>query len=381
MALICCALLVMSLSLLSPRAGAATTNCVALEVRTDEWGGDTSTLLRVDLGTGSASTVARLGYEVNAIGYAPQQNLVYGIATRAGGRLVRISTGGTLSDLGQVRGSHGRLSDAVAGAVLGSDLYVAADDELYAIGVDPSSGDFDSVERRVSMRPEWLADGVDDFAVNTANGLLYGVSGGDGPTASVVSIDPASGAVREVQVVQGLPGWADYGSVVLAGQVMYAIADDVFGQSRLYEIPLDGSGPAIQLASWSPAEVTDMAGCLATPAPPTSPPPPPPTTTHNGPPPPPPTTPNPVPAQVILPSTTIPPTPPTSTTVPPPTLPLTKPAPTTARESLPPAKLLAQASDEERNTERRWALATVILIFGGGAVAARRVSARGRGPR
>jgi hypothetical protein len=323
--------------------------------------------------------VARLGYQVNAIGYAPQQNLVYGIATRAGGRLVRIGTGGALSDLGQVRGSHGRLS----GAVLGSDLYVAADDELYAIGVDPSSGDFDSVARRVSMRPEWLADGVDDFAVNTANGLLYGVSGGDGPAASVVSIDPGSGAVREVQVVQGLPGWANYGSVVLAGQVMYAIADDVFGQSRLYEIPLDGSGPAIQLASWSPAEVTDMAGCLATPAPPTSPPPPPPTTTHNGPPPPPPTTPNPVPAQVIPPSTTIPPTPPTSTTVPPTTTtpPPTRPVPTTARESLPPAKLLAQASDEERNTERRWALATVILIFGDGAVAARRVSARGRGPR
>lgn len=372
----------MPLSLLSPRAGAATTNCVALEVRTDEWGGDTSTLLRVDLGTGSASTVARLGYEVNAIGYAPQQNLVYGIATRAGGRLVRISTDGALSDLGQVRGSHGRLSDAVAGAVLGSDLYVAADDELYAIGVDPSSGDFDSVARRVSMRPEWLADGVDDFAVNTANGLLYGVSGGGGPAASVVSIDPGSGAVREVQVVQGLPGWADYGSVVLAGQVMYAIADDVFGQSRLYEIPLDGSGPAIQLANWSRAEVTDMAGCLATPAPlPTSPPPPPPpppTTTRNAPPPT--TTRNPVPAQVIPPSTTTPAT--TTTTAPTtPTPPPTRPVPTTARESLPPAKLLAQASDKERNTERRWALATVVLVFGGGAVAARRVSARGRGPR
>ena len=316
---------------------------------------------------------------MNAIGYAPQQNLVYGIATRAGGRLVRISTDGALSDLGQVRGSHGRLSDAAAGAVLGGDLYVAADDELYAIGVDPSSGDFGSVARRVPMRPEWLAEGVDDFALNTANGLLYGVSGGDGP-ATVVSIDPGSGAVRKVQVVQALPGWADYGSVVLAGQVMYAIADDVFGRSRLYEIPLDGSGPAIQLADWSPTEVTDMAGCLATPAPPTSPPPP--TTTRNAPPPPP-TTPNSVPARIIPPSTTIPPTPRTTTTVPPttPTPPPTRPIPTTARESLPTAKLLAQASDRERNTERRWALATVVLVFGGGAVAARRVSARGRGPR
>jgi hypothetical protein len=376
--LVGCALLVMSLSLLSARAGAATANCLALEVRTAQWGGDTPTLLRVDLGSGSASTVAPLGYEMNGIGYAPKQNVVYGIATRAGGRLVRIDADGTLSDLGPVRGSHGRLSDAVAGAVLGSDLYVAADDELYAIGVDPSSGDFASVARRVPLRPEWLADGVDDFAVNTANGLLYGVSGGRGRAASVVSVDPGSGAVREVQVVQGLPGWADYGSVVLAGQVMYAIADDVFGQSRLYEIPLDGSGAAIQLAGWSPVEITDMAGCLATPAPPTTPPPPtpPPTITRNAPPPPPATTTKPVPAQVIPPpSTTIPPTVPTTT--PPPT----RPIPTTARGSLPAATLLAQASGRERNIERRWALATVLLVFGGGAVAARRVSARGREPR
>lgn len=372
----------MSLSLLSARAGAATTNCVALEVRTAEWGGDSSALVRVDLSVGSASTVAALGERVNAIGYAPQQNVVYGIATRGDGRLVRITAQGTLSDLGQVRGSHGGLSDAVAGAVLGGDLYVAADDKLYAIGVDPSGGDFGSVARRVPLRPEWLADGVDDFAVNPANGLLYGVSGGDGGSASVVSIDPGSGVVRQVLVVRGLPGWADYGSVVLAGQVMYAIADDVFGQSRLYRIPLDGSGPAIQLASWSAAEVTDMAGCLATAAPPsTPPPPPPPTTTRHAPPPPPPTTTaKTVPAQVIPPPTTIPPT---TTTVPPttPTPPPTKPVPTSARGALPPARLLAQATGKERDTERRWALATVVIVFGGGAVAARRVSARGRGPR
>jgi uncharacterized protein YjiK len=92
---------------------------------------------------------------VNAIGYAPQQNLVYGIETRRG-HLVRISTQGTLSDLGQVRGAHGDLSDAVAGAVLGSDLYVASDGRLYAIGVDPSSADFGSVVRKVPLRPGWL---------------------------------------------------------------------------------------------------------------------------------------------------------------------------------------------------------------------------------
>ncbi len=366
-----CVVLATTLSLLSSGAGAAaTTNCVALEVRTAQWDSDASTLMRVDLTGGTASTVARLSYRVNAIGYAPQQNVVYGIATRGGDRLARISTRGSLSDLGQVRGAHGGLSDAV----LGSDLYVSSDGMLYAIGAGPSSGDFGSMTRRVSLRPEWLADGVDDFAVNDSNGLLYGVAGSGDGAASVVSVDPGSGAPREVRVVQGLPGWANYGSVVVAGQIMYAIEDDVFGQSRLYRIPLDGSGPAIQLASWSSAEITDLAGCLATPVPPSTPPPPPPPTTTHQPPHPPPasstTTSKPLPVQVIP-----PPKPPTTTTVaattptPPPPTP---PVQTGARATLSSARTLAQASDKERNIERRWALTVVVVLFGGGAVAARR---------
>jgi hypothetical protein len=252
---------------------------------------------------------------------------------------------------------------------------------LYAIGVDPSSSAFDAVARVLPLHPRWLSDEVDDFAVDTANGLLYGLRGDAGGPASVVSVDPNSGAVAQVRVVQGLPGWADYGSVVLSGQTMYAIADDVLGQSRLYRIPLDGSGGPIQLASWSAAEVTDLAGCLATPVPPTTPPPPPPTTTHQPTPPPPTTTttPKPVPAQVIPPTTTIEPT--TTTVPPPPTTPPPLPAPTSPPAVLPQAQLLAKVSEQERNTERRWALTAVLIIFGGGAVAARRSSARARGPR
>lgn len=378
----------MTLFPLAAGAGVASADCVALEVRTARWGGDASALVRVDLTAGSASTVARLGYRVNAIGYAPQQNLAYGIATRGGGRLVRIGAWGGLSDLGQVRGAHGRLSDAVAGAVLGGDLYVASDGELYAIGVDPSSGDFGAVARGVPLRPGWLADGVDDFAVNESNGLLYGVSGDVDGTASVVSVDPASGAVREVRVAQGLPGWVNYGSVVLAGQVMYAVADDVFGQSRLYRIPLAGSAPAIQLASWPAAEITDMAGCLAAPVPQSTPPPPPPTTTTRRPPPPPAatttTTSKTVPAQVIPPTATSPPTTTTgspATPAPPPPKPRPQPSPvpTGVRATLPSAQQLARASDKERNIERRWALTAVVIVFGGGAVAARRAAARARG--
>jgi hypothetical protein len=374
-----CVIAVMGLSLLSAQPSGATTNCVALEVRTAEWGGGASALVRVDLTAGTSSTVTQLGSPVNAIGYAAQQNQVYGIATRDGGRLVRISTQGAVSDLGQVRGANGGLADAVAGAVLGSELYVRAGARLSAIGIDPSNSLFGAVTRSVELRPEWLADDVDDFAVDPETGLLYGVRGD-----AVVSIDPNSGAVREVRVVPGLPGWADFGSVVLSGRTMYAIADDVFGQSRLYRIPLDDSGPAALTANWPAADVTDLAGCLATPAPPTTPPPPPPTAVTRQPPPPPPptttttTTRKPAPAQVIPPITTT--IPPTTTTVPPPPPPVL-PTPTSAPKVLPEATLLAQPSHEERNTERRWALTTVVIVFGGGAVAARRASARARGPK
>lgn len=359
-----------TLSLLSAHAGAATTNCVALEVRT---GGGGSDLLRVDLTAGTSATVARVRPEVNAIGYAAQQNVVYGIATDRGGHLVRISTRGVLSDLGHVRGAW--LGDAVAGAVLGGDLYVRSDGMLYAIGVDPSSSEFGAVTKALPLRPEGMADDVDDIAVDPSNGLLYGLRGD-----SMVSIDPGSGAVRDVRVVQGLPDWASFGSVVVSGPVMYAIADDVFGQSRLYRIPLDAPGPAVQLASWSAAETTDLAGCLASPPPPPSTPPPP-TTTHHPPPPPtttkpPATTSKPVPAQFIPATTTIAPTTttlrPTSPTPPP------SPMPTSPPTVLPRATLVAQPSEQERNTERRWALTTVVIVFGGGAVAARRISRRSR---
>ena len=377
MAGLLCVIAVTGLSLLSAQPSGATTNCVALEVRTAEWGGGPSTLSRVDLTAGTSSTVTQLGSSVNAIGYAPQQNQVYGIAGRGGGHLVRISTQGTVSDLGQVRGAGGRLGDAVAGAVLGGDLYVRADEKLFAIDVDPSSGQFGAVARSVPLRPEWLADDVDDIAVDTANGLLYGVRDG-----AVVSIDPDSGAVRIVRVVPGLPGWADFGSVVLSGQTMYAIADDVSGQSRLYRIPLDSADPAALEASWPAAAVTDLAGCLATAAPPTTPPTPPPSTTTHQPPPPPRTTTTirkAVPALVIPPTTTL--APPTTTVPPRPPLPPVLPKPTSAPAVLPKAQLAAQPSPEERNTERRWALTTVVIVFGGGAVAARRASARARGPK
>ncbi|HEX3781652.1 MAG TPA: hypothetical protein VHX38_18475 [Pseudonocardiaceae bacterium] len=337
----------------------------------------------MDTSTGSATEITQLGYQVNAIGYASQQNLAYGIATRDGrhgfgdgGHLVSIGPQGALVDLGPVHGGFGRLSDAVAGAVIGSQLYLHADGLLYSVGIDPNGSGFRSVTRVVGLHPDWLADGIDDFDLDTANGLLYGVGTADGWHPALLSVDPSSGTVRQVRTLQGLPALASYGSVVLAGQVMYAVADEAGGRARLYRIPLDGSGSATEISDGPPASVTDMAGCLDTPTIPTTMPTAPAPTTPLPPPrPDPPKTPQALPSPAAAAPT---PSMPAATTTTPAALVPPVPPTTAPPFPLPAARTVAQAAETEQTTQRRWALTTVVIIFGGGAVAARRASARAR---
>ncbi|HJP79626.1 MAG TPA: hypothetical protein VJ914_35470 [Pseudonocardiaceae bacterium] len=120
-----------------------------------------------------------------------------------------------------------------------------------------------------------------------------------------------------------------------------------------------------------------------TPTTPTRPPTSPPTTTHSVPPPSPPVTSAP-PTSVAL-RAAVPPVVPvlTPTTSPPPpaTLPPgTNPAATPGRVVLPTSAntLKAASVSPEVVTERRWALTAIVLIFGGGAVAAARMRRRTR---
>nr|WP_211765996.1 hypothetical protein [Kutzneria sp. CA-103260] len=282
---------------------------------------------------------------------------------------MRITRSGGVTDLGYPHGvPRDDLALATAGAVVGGALVVRLDDRLFAIDVTPSSKTYLSVTRVVRMRPE--ADGLDDFAVDPADGLLYGVSSMHGPPV-VVSVDPGSGAVRTVATPAGLPHGTSYGAAVIdSSRTLYVLDNDDGHRSRLFAIPRGGA--ARELASAAPVGSSDAAGCLGMPTPPPPPPPPPPATTTT-------TTPVPPPA----PSSPAPPPPspsPAPVVVPPPP-PSQRPVvtPTTAKPwTAQQVKPVAAENHQERTKQRRWALVTVLLLVGGGAATHAASRARGR---
>jgi Repeat of unknown function (DUF6923) len=345
------------------------TVCEAILVRSGEHGGGT-TLSRVDLPSGTEVRLNAVGYDLNAIGYAASQDVVYGIGHH--GHLIRITRSGDTTDLGFVRGvPRGDLALATAGAVVGGNLVVREDDRLFSIDITPSSRTFQTVVHIVRLRPE--ADGLDDFAVDPVDGLLYGISTTPFDRPAVVSVDPNSGAVHRVATPAGLPHGASHGAVVIdPARTMYVVNNEVGGRSRLYSVPYGEA--ATELASGPADDSTDAAGCLGVPTPPPPPPPPPlppsPATTTPPPPPVVTTPPSPQPPAPTTPApAVVPPRPPQSQ----------RPVTTTTKHSSAPAAapVVAPMSDE-KTQQRHWALATVLLIVGGGAAAAGTRRARAR---
>ncbi|ADJ43335.1 hypothetical protein AMES_1512 [Amycolatopsis mediterranei S699] len=386
--------------------------CTILQAENERSGAPT-TLRLLSLPGGVTRRVSQAGYWINAMGYSAAQNVVYGVAdgTRAGryhgAHAVRIDAAGVVTDLGVI-GRAGApkpvwspVTGATAGAVDGARWYVRQGSDLYTVDIDPAGADYLRVVHRTSLRPVSLAIGVDDFAVDPADGLLYGVSATSRGDSSVVTLDPASG---KVAVVPGLrfPEGGAYGSVVLAPGAIYATANQAGRRSATFRLPRDGSGPATEVATGPPLVSGDAAGCLAEPParPPTTSPPPttppgqssPPPTTPPGqssePPPPrtetpspepspePPPPPPPVEQPVVLPPAPVPaPTPPAVVT-PPPSTPAPSPpppAPPTTHHARPEEKTepVAQDTGRRRTQEkRRWGLTALILVLGGGAAAA-----------
>ena len=254
-------------ALFSPRSDAVTpTVCEAILVRTGEHGLGT-TLSRVDLPSGVETVLHAVPYEMNALGYLSSQDLVYGVG--AHGHVLRIDRSGGITDLGLPRGlPHDDLALATAGAVVNGALVLRLGDRLFTIDITQSSKTYLSVTRTVWMRPE--ADGVDDFAVDPVDGLLYGVNATHGPPV-VVTVDPASGAVHTVATPAGLPHGSSYGAAVIdSSRTLYVLDNDDGHRSRLFAIPR--GGVARELSSAAPVGSSDAAGCLAMPSPPPPPP-------------------------------------------------------------------------------------------------------------
>ena len=377
--------------------------CTVLRVENEQVGAP-STLRRVSLPSGEIESVTEVGYWINAMGYAAGQDLAYGIAdgTRDGryddgAHAVAIDRAGRVSDLGLIGRAGTRhprwsqLTGATAATVAGNRWYVRKSGDLYTVDIDPASGNYLRVVRRVSMRQLSVAIGIDDFAYDPADGLLYGVS-----TAShdgkVVTVDPETGGIT-VPALPRLPVATAYGSVVLGSDgALYATANRIGHRSVTYRVPRDGSGPAAEIGT-GPALVTaDAAGCLSAPPPPpplpttvvvtttpttpTSPEPPappvPPTTSEvppvsSTPEPPPEPRPPFVPPPVEQAPAVVAPTP---TPTPTPKATPTAPAPAPTSHHAPPTPTpVAQPAEHANRTEvkRRWGLTALVLVLGGGA--------------
>ncbi len=396
----------------------ATDGCTILQAENEHEGAPT-TLRLLSLPGGVTKRVTQAGYWINAMGYSAAQGVVYGVAdgTRAGryhgAHAVRIDAAGVVTDLGVLGRAGARqpvwspVTGATAGAIDGDRWYVRQGSDLYTVDIDPASADYVRVVHRTALRPVSLAVGVDDFAVDPADGLLYGVSATSRGDSSVVTLDPSSG---KVVVVPGLrfPDGGAYGSVVLAPGAIYATANRAGQRSVTYRLPRDGSGPATEVSAGRPLVSGDAAGCFAE-APASKPPPPPPPTTS-----PPPTTP---PGQSSPPPTTPPgqsspppTTPPQQSSEPPPRTeqppapePAPPPPPVEQRVDLPPpapvpspppSPVVTPAPDtpvpptthrarpgkhtepvvrdagDRTEVKRRWGLTALILVLGGGAAAA-----------
>jgi hypothetical protein len=213
---------------------------------------------------------------------------VYGVAdgTRGGrffhgAHAVRIDAKGAVTDLGVIGRAGAQhplwslVTGATAGAIAGTRWYLRQDSDLYTVDLNPKSANYLRVVHRTALRPVSLAVGVDDFAYDPADGLLYGVAATSHGDGSVVRLDPSTG---KVTVVPGLrfPRGGAYGSVVLGPGAIYATANRDGHRSVTYRLPRDGSGPAVEVSTGPPLVSGDAAGCYTEAAPPPPPPPPPP---------------------------------------------------------------------------------------------------------
>ncbi|MFD9965612.1 DUF6923 family protein [Amycolatopsis sp. NPDC058986] len=405
-------LLAMTGALAPPESTAgAPAECVVLQAE-NEHEGAPSTLRRLALPSGATESLAKIGYWVNAMGYAEKQDLVYAVADGTpagrfpdGAHAVTIDRHNAVADLGPVARAGARrpvwslVTGATAGAVAGKTWYVRRDGELYTVDIDPASPDYARVVGQVALRPIALAISVDDFAYDAADGLLYGVSTSSRGGSAVVTIDPATGRVAERPGLRFPPATA-YGAVVLGkDDALYATANRIGHRSVTYRLPRDGSGPVTEVATGPPLVSADAAGCLGPPLPPSTPPttpttPPstPPTTPPSTPPsvePPksPPSSPTPVPPLPVEPPPVAPvvpppqPPPPPVTSAPPATKPPTAPPPTPPTSSkrphpaATPTPSQSQAADAKRShaesvkTQRRWGVTALVLVLGAGAVA------------
>ncbi|MEB3369129.1 DUF6923 family protein [Saccharopolyspora mangrovi] len=352
-------------SVVCPVAQAAP-GCEVVQVRTT---GTTSVLHRVRLPDFVDTQVGVLPHRMNAIGYSTAQGGAYGIAEgfADGGHVVALRPTDPPLDLGPVIAGRADtrwnpLEHPTAGAIRGNRWYVLEDDYLYTVDVDPSSPTFRHVLSSIALEQRHGPFSVDDFDIGP-DGLLRGVAQNYAGIPAVVRLDQRTGVVEPVSWLPTLlPD--SYGSVVTAGDgALHITANRSGGVYRISR-----GGELDELADLPGMSSSDATGCLRkppSPAPlPPEPPSPPPTS-------PPSTTPPPPPSATAEQTPTPPRPTPTRTPAPPPPAEEPSESPETTTPTSSSEEPDAEETGHTTEEKRRWALAGLVLLIGGGAAVRR----------
>ena len=299
--------------------------------------------------------------------------MTYGVARS--GAAVAIDRDGGTTELGAIQLGDppvrwDGLGGATAGAVIGDHWYVLKAGFLYTIDISPHSRNYLEVLRATALAPTGLAE-IGDFDRHPRDGSLYGVSVSTHGDVAAVRIGIDSGRISPHPGSQ-LPGADTFGSMTFGPDGSgYLLADAADG-STLYRLPSGTSGGAAEIGKLPPSSTSDMSGCLGPPRPPapspTAPEPsqPPQPSQPKEPPAPPPTPEPPATPASTAPVTTAPPdgSPrPTTATPPASVAPPMRPPPARADRQEANADPGTSGTDEKR----RWGLAVLLLVIGGGA--------------
>ncbi|GAA2667985.1 hypothetical protein GCM10010428_22160 [Actinosynnema pretiosum subsp. pretiosum] len=232
--------------------------CASIQVEALELG--PSSVVSIELPTGAVSALGVLDVRVTAIGYSTAQDLVYGVD--ADGRVLAFDRRGARVPLRPSQSDL--LRGATSGVVVGDRLVVRSGLQLLAVDIDPTSPDYLLVVDETRLATTGLT--LNDFDLNPADGLLYGVVVDSRGVGKVVRVDPATGDVRPAPGTGPLPpGMTSYGSVVLGPDgALYATANrDATGKrSRQFRVALDGTGTVVELGARVAFSTLDASGCL-----------------------------------------------------------------------------------------------------------------------
>ncbi|GGK05457.1 hypothetical protein GCM10010123_39170 [Pilimelia anulata] len=200
---------------------------------------------------GRPEAVATLPRRVNALGYAADQRLLYGLTQPPGPvRVVIMDTAGRLR--GSARPPAG-IARAYAAAVVGGRWVLTANDgAMWSVDIRPGSRAYLRAARiPMTARPDlgdWDAVG---------GGALVGVAPGRG-SARLVRVGPTGVVTVLARLPGALPARGSYGAAAVDGDTLYVTHHASGGH---FAVPLRDPAAARRVGADAPAAGSDAAAC------------------------------------------------------------------------------------------------------------------------